>query len=433
MATTTAPTRGRHDLDQTAVPKILAVDDHRENLAVIEAILSKMEVQVVLAHSGQEALVVLEDHECAVVLLDVAMPEMDGFEVARRMRASARLAHVPVIFVTGMDRDERAMLSGYDAGVVDFLFKPINPSVVRSKVQVFLNLFKDRKAQESVNRKLMALQQDLIARRSEAENSSREIALQKAELEYRNQELLRRNRELDSFAHVVSHDLRQPLQSVMDYLELIGIESEGGLNSNIGRWIGACIRLGQSMNVLIADVLEYATLGTQPVALQPTECNAALAAALERLSASIKESNASITHDQLPRVLGSEKLLTRVFQNLIANAIKYKSDAQPRIDVRCEWDQSRLNWVFRVIDNGRGVDPKDIARVFEMFTRGRDSSSIPGTGIGLAICKRIVEAHGGRIWLKSELNQGSEFCFALPDGDCPELEKLKDLCQNPDS
>ncbi|HME10685.1 MAG TPA: ATP-binding protein [Bryobacteraceae bacterium] len=407
------------------LPRVLAVDDLPENLALIKGILSRMEMQLVTAGSGAEALELLEDGECAVMLLDVSMPDMDGYEVARYMQASAKHAHVPVIFLTAINRDERSVLNGYDAGVVDYLFKPVHPGILRSKVRVFLNLFNARKAQESANQRLLALQQDLIDRRKDAEEAAREIALQKAELEYRNQELMRRNRELDSFAHVVSHDLRQPVQSILDYLELISIESGSGPNGKVGRWLGACTRLGQSMHVLIADVLEFATLGTQPIVLEPTDVNAALTGALERLMSLIKESNVTITHDPLPRVSGSEKLLTRVFQNLISNAIKYKSDAPPRIQVRCHWDQSRGNWVFRVIDNGRGVDRRDFNRIFEMFARGRESSAVPGTGIGLAICKRIIEAHGGRIWLKSEPNQGSEFCFALPSAPSPQIQKME--------
>jgi len=400
-------------------PRILVVDDRAENLVVLEAVLSRLDAEVVQALSGRQALNALEELECAVVLLDVGMPDMDGFEVARRMQASGKLLQVPVIFVTGMDRDDRSILDGYDAGVVDFVFKPIVPAVLRSKVQVFLNLFKERAAQRCANRRLLALQHDLIVRRAQAEDAAREIALRKTELECRNQELLRRNRELDSFAHVVSHDLRHPLQSILDYLDLIAIESGNGSNGNVSRWIAACTRLGQSMNVLIADVLEYATLGSQPIAAEPTDCNAALAGALERLMSAIRESNVTIVHRPLPCVLGSEKLLTRVFQNLISNAIKYQGDAPPRIEIRSHWDRHRRNWVLRVMDNGRGIDPADFNRIFEMFSRGSNCSTVAGTGIGLPICKRIVEAHGGRMWVKSERNRGSEFCFALPGPDSP--------------
>ncbi len=424
MTTLEAPHYTQPNLAE-ALPRVLAVDDLPENLVLMKGILSRMELQLVTAGSGIEALEKLEDGECAVMLLDVTMPDMDGYEVARHMQTIGKFAHVPVIFLTAINRDDRAVLNGYEAGVVDFLFKPVHPGILRSKVRVFLNLFNARKAQESANQRLIALQQDLIDRRKQAEEAARQIAVQKTELEYQNQELLRRNRELDSFAHVVSHDLRQPVHSILDYLELISIESGFGLNSKVGRWLGACTRLGQGMNGLIADVLEYATLGTQPIVLAPTDCNAALANALERLMSVIKESNVTITHDPLPRVSGSEKLLTRVFQNLISNAIKYKSDAPPRIQIRCHWDQSRGNWVMRVIDNGRGIDQRDFHRIFEMFARGRDASSVPGTGIGLSICKRIIEAHGGRIWLKSEPNQGSEFCFALPSSPPPKIEKME--------
>ena len=400
----------------TDLPKILAVDDRRENLAVIKAMLGRVEAEVVLVDSGRAALAALEDEEYAVMLLDVSMPEMDGYEVASRMQETGMLAQVPVIFVTAIDRDERSLMEGYKASVVEFIFKPMNPAILRSKVHVFLNLYNARKAQELVNGQLLSLQQDLIVKRGEAEAAAREIGLAKLELEFQNEELLRRNRELDSFAHVLSHDLRQPLQSILDYLELIGAESGASLPPDATRWFASCARLGRGMSGLITDVLEYATLGSQQITKESTDCNAALAGALERLTAAIKESDACIVHDELPRLPGSEELLTRVFQDLIANAIKYRIEATPRIEVRCQWDPSRHNWLFRVIDNGRGGDPKDFGRVFEMFARGRMVSTLPGTGIGLAVCKRIVEAHAGRMWVTSKENEGSEFCFVLPGG-----------------
>jgi two-component system, sensor histidine kinase and response regulator len=345
------------------------------------------------------------------------MPEMDGFEVARRMHDNSKLSHIPIIFVTAVARDEGSVMNGYAAGVVDFLFKPIHPNIVRSKVQVFLNLFEDRQDQEVANRNLSVLPEQLMARNAVAENTAREITLQKAELEHRNRELQLRNRELDTFAYVVSHDLRQPVHSILDYVDLIELQVGGGADPNVDRWLNSCRGLCQSMHTLITDVLDFATMGPETVDLQPIDCNVPLFKALDALLPAIRQSEALVTYDSLPRVLGSEKLLRRMFQNLIANSIKYRGNEPPRIQIRSEWDEGRGNWLIRVADNGRGIPKSDAARVFDMLSRGQESSAIPGNGIGLAICKRIAEAHGGRIWVNSEPGQGAEFVFMLRDAD----------------
>jgi signal transduction histidine kinase len=410
-------------------PKILAVDDQRENLVLMQAILSKMEAQLVVATSGTEALAVLDEHHPAVVLLDVSMPDMDGFEVARRMQQDERLAHIPIIFVTGVARDESAMMNGYAAGVVDFLLKPIHPVVVRSKVQVFLNLFEERQVQEAANRRLSALPEQLLAKNARAESAVRETALQKAELEHRNRELQIRNRDLDSFAYVVSHDLRQPLHSILNYVDLIETRVAG--DKDVGRWLTSCRKLGKSMQGLITDVLDFATLGAENVDLQPIDCNAPLFQAIEALLPAIQESDARVTYDPLPRVLGSERLLARMFQNLISNSIKYRGSVPPRVQIRSDYSESRRNWCIRVIDNGRGIAKADAVRVFEMLARCHDTAAVSGNGIGLAVCKRIAEAHGGRIWVNSQPGEGSEFVFVLRDAG--EIESLHDQSMEHDS
>jgi signal transduction histidine kinase len=153
--------------------------------------------------------------------------------------------------------------------------------------------------------------------------------------------------------------------------------------------------------------------GGAPLALKPVDANAALTDALDELRAAIEESGARIDHDVLPTVSGSRKLLTCLFQNLLGNAIKYRSAAPPEVHVRCGWNDNDRKWSFRILDNGRGFKAADAERIFEMFARCDDSDGIPGSGVGLAFCKRIVEAHGGSISAESIPGQGSEFRFVL--------------------
>ncbi len=392
-------------------PKVLIVDDQDEGLFTLEATLKSLDADVVAVRSGPEALSRMFEEEFAAVLLDVSMPDMDGFEVASQMQAAVFTRNIPVLMVTAINRDERSMLRGYTNGAVDFLYKPYHPKIVRSKVEVFLNLYRQRKAQEEMNRRLAALQDELIQKRMEAEAAATEIARQKSEIERHNTELIHRNQELDSFAHVISHDLRRPLQSMIDYLELTDVHREGSV-SDVSRWIESAKRLGRNMQGLIGDFLEYATAAQTP-ALGAADCNIALAMSLDNLSAALRESEARVACDTLPRVLGAEKRLARLFQNLISNAIQYRSSAPLVIQVRADWDDARRNWVLRVIDNGRGIREADRDRIFEMFARAANTGAVAGCGIGLAVCKKIVESHGGRIWVESEPGKGSQFCFTL--------------------
>lgn len=395
------------------LPSILVVDDREDNFALVEAILCGMDVNFVFASSGKQALELFEQHELALALLDVCMPEMDGLECARQMRM--RGSFLPVIFATAEDRDEAFERRAYSLGSADFLYRPLEPTALRAKVQVFLDLFRLRQAEEIKICEMEALHESLVQQWAEADTMAAELALQKVELERRNNDLVLRNSQLDSFTHVVSHDLRQPLGSILDYLELI--EQVGGerLDVDTTGWVKSCRRIGRNMQALIDDVLDYSRLGGKPLAMSVVDVNTALNNALESLNASVKESGAILSYGGLATVLGSERLLTCLLQNLIGNAIKYRGANPPEIHVSCAWLDDESKWCFRVADNGRGFKADDQERIFEMFGRGGNVNGVPGTGVGLATCKKIIEAHGGRIWAESKSGKGSEFFFVLPD------------------
>lgn len=399
-------------------PSILVLDDRHENIAVIAAMLSGMDVNLVVASAGPEALELFDRQELALALLDVCMPEMDGFEVASEMRS--RGSNVPFIFVTAQNRNQNFVTRAYSIGSADFLYKPLEPIVLRAKVQVFLDLFRLRHEEKLKVRELERLQESLVQQWAQADKMSAELARQ-------NSELTLRNNQLNSFSYVVSHDLRQPLGSILDYLELIGHSSGEHLDADTAGWVKSCRRIGHAMQSLIDDVLDYSRLGGKPVAMSPVDTTAALMNALESLHVTVKESGAQISYGRLPTVLGSEKLLTSLLQNLIGNSIKYRGAKPPEIRLTSAWREDDRKWCFRIADNGRGFKGEDCERIFEMFGRGTNVSGVPGTGIGLATCKRIVEAHGGRIWAESRFGEGSEFYFVLSDGGSesrtPEVEK----------
>jgi PAS domain S-box-containing protein len=228
-------------------------------------------------------------------------------------------------------------------------------------------------------------------------------------------DLQRSNAELEQFAYVTSHDLQEPLRMITSYIQLICEDYKGRLDADADQYIAFAVEGAKRMHTLINDLLAYSRVGTRGEPFMPTSMNGVLSAAIANLEVAIEESHAVVTQDQLPTVLGDESQLIQLFQNLLGNAIKFRSDAIPKIHVGVE--ETKDDWVFSVRDNGIGIDMKYAERIFSVFQRLHTREDYPGTGIGLAIVRKIVERHGGRIWVESEPANGSTFCFTLPRGE----------------
>jgi signal transduction histidine kinase len=226
------------------------------------------------------------------------------------------------------------------------------------------------------------------------------------------QELERSNAELEQFASVASHDLQEPLRAIVGYLQLIEQRYRGRLDADADEFIGYAVEAGRRMQTLVNDLLAYARLGTQRRPPSPVDADAALSTVLKGLRTMLAEAEAVVTHDRLPLVLVDEGQLRTLLQNLIANAVKFRGDRAPRVHVSAE--PNGPLWTFAVRDNGIGIEPRHQQRIFAMFQRLHTRTEYPGTGIGLAMCKKIVEDHGGRIWVASEPGVGSTFYFTLP-------------------
>jgi light-regulated signal transduction histidine kinase (bacteriophytochrome) len=239
-----------------------------------------------------------------------------------------------------------------------------------------------------------------------------EIKQTQKELKRKSQELARSNVELEQFAHVVAHDLKNPLLGVEAYVYRLRKHCQGKLDAAAEKNVAHILDGITRMRELIEDLLEYAKLGKKAKEFESSNCNDTLNCALANLRVAIEESGALVTHDKLPMVMVDETQLIQLFQNLIGNAIKYRRQEPIRIHVSAEKKESE--WVFSVCDNGMGIDPKDIENIFEIFHRSKGGSDQPGTGIGLAICKRIIELYNGRIWVESDLGKGSTFLFTIP-------------------
>jgi len=227
------------------------------------------------------------------------------------------------------------------------------------------------------------------------------------------QELARSNGELEQFAYVASHDLQEPLRMVSSYMQLLARRYKGKLDADADEFIAFAVDGATRMQRLIKDLLMYSRVGTKGKEPVPTDCGAVIGYALDNLQQAIAEKGATVTHDELPTIMGDEVQLTQLFQNLIGNAIKFQGEEPPQVHVGVLREGS--GWLFSVRDNGIGIAPEHFERIFQIFQRLHGREEYPGTGIGLSVCQKIVERHGGRIWVDSAPGNGATFCFTVPE------------------
>jgi signal transduction histidine kinase len=382
---------------QTTRSTILIVDDTPANVAVLAEYLVSHGFSVMVAQDGEEGIDRAQFGQPDLILLDVMMPGMNGFDTCRQLKSHEGTKDIPVIFMTALT-DIEDKITGYKVGGVDYVTKPFHTEEVLARINTHLSL-------QAMRRQLVAqnlqLQQE-IAVRKKAE----------AVLVQRSQETARSNAELEQMAYVASHDLQEPLRMVVSYLQLLEQRYDGRLDADAHEFIGFAVDGAKRMQALIDDLLTYSRLGTKAKPLQPTDCMAVMETTLRSLRMAIEENSAQIQCAGLPVVMGDAAQLTQLFQNLIANAIKFRGAQAPQIAVRAEPEDGF--WRFEVQDNGIGIAPEYFDRIFVMFQRLHSRSTYPGTGIGLAICKKIVERHGGRIWVEPAPEQGTIFKFTLP-------------------
>ena len=379
---------------------VLVVDDRPDNLLAVEAVLDPLDVSVIRANSGKEALRHLLTADVAVILLDVQMPELDGYETARLIKARARTQNIPIIFLTARDKAIEHELDAYDTGAVDYLSKPFAPEVLRTKVQVFVDLYLQSRTIEEQR----ALLERRLQERDEAEAALRAQTI----------ELERSNAELERFAFVASHDLREPLQVTSGFLALLA-DRLGDRGDDVGVLIGRAVAGIEGMSRLVDDLLNYARASTG--AQHPTELDldALVEEVLEELGADIEAAGAKVTSDPLPLVLGDRWQLSGLLLHLLDNAVRFRRPEADSVDIHVGVSRRDDHWVLSVRDNGRGVDPAVVPRLFTLLGRMPSAEGgRRGTGVGLALCRRVVERHGGEIWIDSVPGVGSTVSFTLP-------------------
>ena len=357
-------------------PAILLVDDTEANLVALEGILSVLAADLVRAQSGNEALRLLLKREFAMVLLDVQMPEMDGFEVARYVRDNPQTSSVPIIFITAMHETPENVLRGYDSGAIDLLFKPVNPFVLRSKVKTFLELHASKRRLED------------------------EIEAHKATLA-----------ELEAFNYSVSHDLRAPLRPLETLTQFLMDNYRDRLDD---RGVDYLTRIGgaaRRMNALISDLLKLSHVGRSGIQSHTVDLSALVGDIVGELKRSQPERNVELTCEAQILERGDPALLRIALENLLRNAWKFTGKLHAaRIAFGRAGPEERT---YFVADNGVGFDPSCAESLFQPFQRLHPASEFEGTGIGLAIVARVIARHGGRIWSESSPERGARFVFTL--------------------
>lgn len=522
-------------MKHTYEPNVLIVDDDQKKLNIMEEILSDMELNIMKADSGNEAFRLLMKNDFAVILLDVKMPGIDGFETAELIRKRSKSQNTPIIFITSYSPDEINVKKGYSLGSVDYIFAPINPEILKAKVSVFVKLARLNEETnavtlqtEKINKELSISNEkyNLLKSTNErlnfifnsmpvviftlkatedftvtfaTQNTLEQLGYEACEFldypglwvecihsddmeqvfsgfpklfaegrytcEYRfkhkcgdyiwvqnvlklineddndlpveiigclvdiserklaekqllrkAEELERSNAELEHFAYIASHDLQEPLRAISSYLQLIERKSYfEGFDEKGKDYFTRVIKGAKRMQDMINDLLEYSRVVSNRDMFTSCDCNEIMNDSINNLRVVLKENGATLNCGPLPVVRGNQSQLLRVFQNIIGNGLKFhKENEAPVIDVKATRENDK--WIFSFKDNGIGIKKESKDRIFEIFQRLNARDKYPGTGIGLAVCKKAIANHGGEIWVESEFGKGSTFYFSIPDG-----------------
>jgi signal transduction histidine kinase len=391
-----------HEARVDAAPKahILLVDHNPIKLLALESALAGLEQHVSKARSADEALHWLVHQDFAVILLDVNMSGMSGFELAERMRQCERSCHTPIIFISAVSPAEMYAFKGYELGAVDYVATP-TPEVLRAKVAVFVDLFNQAAKVQQYADALNRLDAELEQRVAE-----------------RTASLQRSNEEIQQFAQVVSHDLKEPLRGMHNYIHLLLDDLGDTVNDEAHAKLQTVAHLAQRMENLINSLLHFCRLGQEHLVYEDTDLSVVVQETLSLLHITLTQQGIEVRMPQpLPVVRCDRSRVREVFHNLILNAMKYNDKPQKWVEIGVLPSPSvggTPGSTFYVRDNGLGIRPQHTEMIFAMFKRlhPRDAYG-GGTGAGLTIAKKIIERHGGTLWVESTYGAGSTFYFTL--------------------
>lgn len=384
---------------ENAAITILIIDDKPANIYALEKLLEKPGVRFLSATNGKDGLKLALSHDIDLVILDVQMPDMDGFEVSQVLQSHNRTREIPVIFASAEKKERHSIMQGFAEGAVDYLSKPLDPDLTRAKVAVLL--------------KTQLQKKELVAKNISLEKAESEIRRLNADLEKNLARLKEANRELESFSYSVSHDLRAPLRTIIGFSAVLQEDCADRLGDEGSRAVGIIRRNAERMNKLIDDLLEFSRLGRKSIVKTAIDFKDLVHLVVRDVEASSVH-RPCVTVGHLHPAHADYALMTQVWFNLISNAFKYSSKKeQPSIEIGSEKKGNEI--IYHVKDNGAGFDMNYADKLFGVFQRLHKAEEFEGTGVGLALVHRIVSRHGGRIWAEGKPGEGATFYFSLPD------------------
>lgn len=408
--------------------KLLLVDDREDNLFSIESILEKDGYIIRKANSGRAALkVLLKEHDFTLILMDVQMPDLNGFETATMIYEREKLRHIPIIFITAHDHSEENIFKGYQMGGVDYIYKPINPELMRAKVAVFVELYTKTHQLMAQEQRLKLVNQSLEKEIQERIYSEQKVNLLNQQLIENILQLKATNEELDRFAYVASHDLQEPLRKIMIFGDRLANKYNDMLGDDAKEYLHRMRKASERMQMLINNILDFSKFSAESQAFEETNLNRLLDDVLSDLEIEIEKKKAKIVIEELPSLLIIPGQIRQLFQNLLSNSLKFcRKDVVPNVRVYAERVTGNLvspgNGInpseefcrIHVQDNGIGFDEQYAEKIFVIFQRLHSNHLFEGTGIGLSICKKIVEKHNGFISATSVPEKGATFTITLP-------------------
>lgn len=401
---------------------ILIVDDKSENLFSLQKVLERNGLEADTAQGGEEALKKILKHEYELIILDVQMPGMDGFEVAETLGGYSKAKDIPILFLSAVGTDKRFIAKGYSSGGADYITKPVDADILLLKAQNFIRLFRQTRELREAR---AALSQEVAIRKESQELLEYKVGERTAELLHANRLLQERNEELQQFMFVASHDLKEPLRKIQTFskmlLDRFGKETLPDGMTDLARRID---NAAGRMTTLINDLLQFARLDEQAPFLEVSLADV-LKSCLNDLEVLMREQNAKVTYGPLPVMACAPTLMQQVFQNLITNAIRF---ARPGVPAEVHISATRVALPLAdaepdeeggyvrilVADNGRGFDEAYLPKIFTIFQRLHSDEVGEGTGIGLSITQKVIQKHSGLITAKSKEGEGATFIMVLP-------------------
>ncbi|MFA6125835.1 MAG: response regulator [Bacteroidales bacterium] len=400
--------------------KILIVDDREENLFAMEALLESPDLYIITARSGNEALGILLDQEVALILLDVQMPGMNGFETAELIRGSSRTKHIPIIFVTAISKESKHIFQGYESGAVDYLFKPIEPEILKSKVRVFIDLHQQKQTLENITRKLETTISELIESRKKLRQNEESIREAWKAAEKARDAAEEANRAKSEFLANMSHEIRTPLNGIIGMAELALLENSTPQQKERIETIKLS---GESLLEILNEILDLSKIEAERVELESIPFNPieVIERVVRMLSIKIYEKNLEVIcriDSSIPEeIMGDPTRFRQIVLNLVSNAYKFTETGEIGIqaDLMADTDQTVM-LQFIISDTGIGIPKDKLKQLFQSFQQAEASINrrFGGTGLGLSITRKLLDLMKGDIRVESVYGKGSRFIVSIP-------------------